>query len=38
MIPALDKILDMYRAGECTREQALNWIYDHIEIMGRAQR
>jgi len=31
MIPDLAKILEMFKAGECTMTQALGWIECHME-------
>ncbi len=35
MIPALEEILAMLAKGECTQEQALQWVGSHIDVATR---
>lgn len=32
MIPTIKRVLEMYKAGECTLDQALAWIAQNVEL------
>lgn len=32
MIPTIKQALEMYRAGQCTLEQALGWIAENVKL------
>lgn len=34
MIPSIEDIIRMLKAGECTEEQALQWIGSHIDLQA----